>query len=194
MPNCQAAVRFRRLGQGRFGQRLAESGQCLVELGRLVGDALADDPAALRRLGNSKERQPGVAGVLGPGDNPVVGEFGILVAESGDAARYLVVLDSAPLGPTAVEDLTALQECLPELLAEAGVGDAVSVTLAGDTALAQGVVEETTDDLLRISTAALAVNLLMLVLFLRALVAPLYLLAANVLALCATLGLTVAVF
>jgi RND superfamily putative drug exporter len=34
----------------------------------------------------------------------------------------------------------------------------------------------------------------MLVLFLRALVAPLYLLAANVLALCATLGLTVAVF
>ncbi len=160
----------------------------------LEGDRLADDAAALRRLGNAIERQPGVAGVLGPGDKPVVGEFGVLVAESGDAARYLVVLDSAPLGATAIQDLSGLQERLPELLDEAGVGDAVTVALAGDTALAQGVVEETTGDLVRISTAALAANLLMLVLFLRALVAPLYLLAANVLALCATLGLTVAVF
>ena len=77
--------------------------------------------------------------------------------------------------------------------AAAGFAD-VGTALAGDTALAQGVVERTGDDLLRIAVAALSVNLLLLVLFLRALVAPLFLLASTVLALGAALGLTVWVF
>ena len=115
------------------------------------------------------------------------------MTSDGDAARYLVVLDSAPLGAQAIADVSALQDRLPALLDDAGVR-ATGTALGGDTALSAGVVDSTTDDLLRISLAALAVNLLMLAVFLRALVAPLYLLAASVLALCAALGLTVLVF
>lgn len=66
--------------------------------------------------------------------------------------------------------------------------------MAGDTALSLSVVTSTTADLLRISLAALLVNLLLLVVFLRALVAPLFLLASSVLALGAALGLTTLVF
>jgi RND superfamily putative drug exporter len=159
----------------------------------LEGDDVAAQRPALERLETVLENAPGVAAVLGPGDSPVEGEFGVLVARSGDAARYLVIFDSAPLGARAVDDLSALRDRLPGLLEATGVTD-VRFGIAGDTALAEQIVEGTSDDLVRISVAALLVNLLLLVLFLRALVAPLCLLACNVLALAATLGLTVLVF
>lgn len=159
----------------------------------LEGDGIGDDADAVSRLGDALEREPGVAGVVGPGDSAVADDLGLLTAEDGDAVRYLVVLDSSPLESTAITHLAALQERLPDLLAGAGLEPEAS-NVAGDTALAGSIVDDTTDDLLRISVAALAVNLLMLVLFLRALVAPLYLLASSLLALTATLGITVTVF
>ena len=159
----------------------------------LQGDGLADDRDALARLGRLLQDQPGVAAVLSPGDLPVEGSFGVFVARSGNAARFLLILDSAPLGARAIDDLTALRERLPGLMRTAGLRP-VTVGVAGDTALSQGIVDGTTHDLLRISAAALLVNLLLLVLFLRSLVAPLYLLASSVLALAASLGLTVLVF
>ncbi len=159
----------------------------------LEGTDVADQSEQLGRLGGLLKQEPGVAAVLGPGDLPVDGTFGLLLAKSGDAARFLVVFDAVPLGARAIDDLAALRERLPGLLTRAGV-TGVSVGVAGDTALSQGVVEGTSADLLRISTAALLVNLLLLVLFLRALVAPLMLLASSVLALSASLGLTVLVF
>ena len=65
--------------------------------------------------------------------------------------------------------------------------------MAGQTALAAETVQQSKSDILRLSVAALAVNLLFLMLFLRALVAPVVLLAASVLALGAALGVTVLV-
>jgi RND superfamily putative drug exporter len=56
------------------------------------------------------------------------------------------------------------------------------------------VVEQTRDDLLRIAVAALAVNFLMLLLFLRAPIAAAYLLAGSLLSLAAALGLTMLLF
>lgn len=150
--------------------------------------------AALSTLGDLLQGQPGVVGVLGPGDLPqFMQEFDVLTTADDDAARYLIVLDSAPLGAEAVEDLRALREELPSLLADAGLAG-VAAGFGGDTAVADAVIEGTSDDLVRIIVAALAVNLLMLLLFLRALVAPLYLLACSVLALCASLGLTSLLF
>lgn len=159
----------------------------------LEADDVAADPAALRRLGTALKAQPGVAGVLGPGDLPSPGDQGVLVTPNGDAARYLLVLDSAPLGARAIDRLSRLQERLPQLVEGAGL-PVVQIAVGGDTALSAGVVRSTTDDLVRISLAALGVNLFMLTVFLRAVLAPLYLLAASVLALCASLGLTVLVF
>ena len=155
--------------------------------------AVAGQLPQLSALGTLLERQPGVAAVLGPGDLPGAGELGVLVARSGDAARYLVIFDSAPLGAVAIDNLGDLRARLPDLLAAAGLPEA-RVSVAGDTALSLSVVSRTTADLLRISVAALLINFVLLVAFLRALVAPLFLLASSVLALGASLGLTALVF
>ena len=118
---------------------------------------------------------------------------GVVLAPSGDAARMLVVLDSDPLGAKAIHDVGLLREVLPDLVTASGL-HGVAVSLAGDTALGQGLASSTSRDLYRIGIAAVIVNLLLLVVFLRALVAPLYLLACSVLALTAALGITVFVF
>jgi RND superfamily putative drug exporter len=137
--------------------------------------------------------QPGVAGVLGPAQNIAQRELDIVLASSGGAARMLVVFDQDPLGASSIGDLSKLRTRLPELAERSGLGD-VRVSIAGDTALAEGLVRSTRHDLGRIAVAAVAVNLLLLVVFLRALVAPLYLLASSILTLAASLGITVWLF
>ena len=160
----------------------------------LEGPGVGRRPTELARLGQALESQPGIAGVLGPADVPDVPvDVDVLTTADGNAARYLVVYDSTPLGAQATSDLRALRAELPALLERAGL-PGVRGSFAGDTALSEGLVDATTDDLLRITVTALAVNLLMLLLFLRALVAPLYLLACSVLALGSALGLTTLVF
>jgi putative drug exporter of the RND superfamily len=62
--------------------------------------------------------------------------------------------------------------------------------VGGDSALSADTANATHSDLLRVTPIALAVIFLMLALLLRALVAPVYLLAASVLGLLAALGLT----
>ena len=156
----------------------------------LLRDAdLADRRRNISVLEGLIESQPGVAAVLGPADIQIRTDLGLFVSRSGDAARLLIVLDDEPLGATAVDTLMRLQQRLPELLERANLSGTRS-GFAGDTAISAEIVEATQDDLGRISIAALAVNLLLLILFLRALVAPLYLLACSVLALAASLGLT----
>lgn len=157
------------------------------------GRDVTQQRGALQRLGELLEQRDGVAGVLGPGDQIVPVELGIVLSRDGNAARYLIVLGDQPLGAGAIDTVSRLRADLPALLRTAGLPGATA-NLAGDTAIAEGVVTGTMDDLKRITVATLLVNLLLLVLFLRALVAPLYLLAANLLALGATLGLTTWVF
>ena len=123
-----------------------------------------------------------MAGVVGPGlVPPQLEPFGAVLSQGGDAARYLLVLEDAPLGARAINTVSGLREAAPQLAAAAGLD--ASVGFGGDTSLAEEIVSRTTDDLVRISIAALAANLLMLAVFLRALVAPVVLLASSVLAL-----------
>jgi RND superfamily putative drug exporter len=70
----------------------------------------------------------------------------------------------------------------------------VEASLAGDTALAEETVDWLRGDFVRVALAALLVNFVLLALFLRALVAPLYLLFASALSLAASLGITTYVF
>ena len=135
----------------------------------------------------------GVAGVLGPQDEPAGLELSVLLAETGTAARYLIVLEDEPLGARAIHTVDRIRDTLPSMLGSAGLTDA-EVGLAGDSATASFIVAQTEDDLLRIAVAAVLANLLMLTIFLRALVAPVYLLLATVLSLGAALGLTTFVF
>ncbi len=159
----------------------------------LEGPGIGEKADEVAQFGEALEAQPGVAGVIGPGDLPAADDVGAFTATSGDAVRFLVVLDSTPLEATAIETLGRVEAALPQLAADANLGP-VTTLIGGDTALASGIIADTANDLVRIGLVALAVNFLLLVVFLRALIAPLYLLASSVLALGATLGLSVLFF
>jgi len=82
---------------------------------------------------------------------------------------------------------------MPNLLTATGLTGAQTL-VGGDSALSADTASATQSDLRRVAPIALAVILLMLVLLLRALIAPLYLLIASVLAVLAALGVTTYVF
>jgi len=137
--------------------------------------------------------QPGVAGVLGPREVPTARLAGVFLSTSGNAARYAVIFGHDPLGGIALNDLEHLEARAPGLFREAGLSG-VRIGFAGDTALARETVDLTLRDLARVAVAALAIDLILLMVFLRALLAPLYLLAASVLALGSALGVTTYLF
>ena len=118
---------------------------------------------------------------------------GLAISPDGAAARYVVVLSGDPLGSAGMDQYERLEERLPTLLGASDLGD-VETSFAGDTAVTSQTIDVTLRDLMRIAVAAVIVDLLLLILFLRALIAPVYLLAASVLALTASAGVTVVVF
>jgi RND superfamily putative drug exporter len=113
----------------------------------------------------------------------------IFVSRDGAAARYAVVLNQEALDAKAIDALQRVQDRVPAVLASSGL-DGARVSYAGDTVLAQDTVRAIRIDGVRIGITVLLVNLALLALFLRAIAAPLYLLAASVLALLAALGAT----
>jgi len=153
----------------------------------LQGPGLGNERDKLTRFTRELEKQDGVAGVLSPTLLPDEAVRGALVTKAGDAARFLIVLDHDPLGPTAIGDLDHVSRAMPALLHAAGL-DGIRYGVAGDTAVASELVAATNSDLRRIAVAVLVVNLVLLMVFLRAVLAPVLLLACSVLALAASLG------
>ena len=156
-------------------------------------DGIARERDNLARLQELLDAQPGVAQVIGPATNPTQRQLGAVLARTGDAARYLVILRADPLGAGAINRVESLRGQLDAFLALTGLSQA-QASFAGDTALSLETIEDTVADLLRIVPAVLIAVLVVLVVFLRGLVAPLYLVAAALLAPFAAIGLTVALF
>ncbi|RZU34572.1 MMPL family transporter [Blastococcus saxobsidens] len=154
---------------------------------------VADRREDLERLQAAIADQPGVAEVLGPAQNPLPDNYGVVFSADGSAARFVVILDSDPLAAPAIDDLRALDSRLEVLAAEAGLGNA-TVSLTGQTAIAGELAELTADNLRLTLLVALAVELVILVAYLRALLAPIALLITSALGVAAALGLTVVVF
>jgi RND superfamily putative drug exporter len=159
----------------------------------LRGPALGQHRDALRRLQESLSAEQGVAGVIGIANQPKQVHRPLFVNNSGNAARFAVVLDDDPLGTHAIHTLRRLRDHLPSMLERSGL-DGIRAGLAGDTALADDTVRTIHGDIARVALALLLANFLLLALFLRALLAPLYLLAASVLALTAAIGITTWLF
>jgi RND superfamily putative drug exporter len=160
----------------------------------VLGASVHSQPGALAALQRSLARQPDVAGVIGPASLPAdARQFNPMLARSGAAARYGIVQRTDPLGPTAVLAVSALQRRLPSLARKAGLTN-VRIEVGGDTAAIGEAITATKASLGLIALIMLAVMFLLLAVFLRALLAPVYLLAASILALLATMGLTVWVF
>ena len=159
----------------------------------VTGSGLGDQRGALGELGDLLARYPRVAGVIGPTEELGELDTGLFVAEDGTAARFILILDRDPLGDDAIDVITALRRIMPDMLARAGLSG-VDTAFAGDTALAAEAVDRMLHDLSRIAVVAVAVDLVLLMVFLRGFVAPLYLLVASALGLAAALGLTTYLF
>jgi RND superfamily putative drug exporter len=160
----------------------------------VTGPGVSAQTQALTRFQHELATQPGVAEIAGPAtlnELPGVARAAPnpLLAKSGNAARFIVVQDSDPLGATAISELRALTDRLPSLARSAGLAR-VSLEVGGETALTSDAISSVLADLSRVVVAILAVSLVLLAVFLRSLLAPVYLLFASVLAVFASLGLT----
>ena len=161
----------------------------------LVAEApgITDRRSELAALQTVLGNQPGVAAVAGPAASPTTEELGAVLARNGDAARYVLFLRDDPLGSAAVRRLSNLRERLDGLSEAVGL-DGVRWSVAGDTMLVAETIEDATNDLWRVAPAVMVAIALVLIVFLRGLVAPLYLVAIAALGPLAATGLTVAVF
>jgi RND superfamily putative drug exporter len=155
---------------------------------------VAADEGRLTRFARALEREPEVGAVVGAGLVPVPQRYApVLRTPSGDAVRWFVALRHDPYSAAGATDLGRLQHAMPRLLAGAGFRG-TDVLYAGDTALARETISRVNHDLLWVGIAAALVNLVLLSLFLRALVAPVLLVATSAMAIAATFGITVFVF
>ena len=132
--------------------------------------------------------QPGVAGVIGPATGPSRQPFGLVVSPDGNAVRYVLVGEKDPLSADAVRLLRNLDSRTGDLLDAAGLTGARAL-FAGDTAITGELIDTAGGDLLRVGPLVLLLVAIVLAVFLRALVAPLYLVAIATLAPLASLGL-----
>ena len=159
----------------------------------VLAPGVAGRTAQLARLQALVARQPGVAAVVGGAEQPPPPAPQVMVSRDGGGARLAVVLDSDPLGAPAIDHLRTLRDRMPQLLRGAGLSGA-RVVYGGQTALADDTVTRVLDDLARVAVVAVLVNFLLLALFMRALVAPLYLVASSILGLLATIGVSTVFF
>jgi RND superfamily putative drug exporter len=181
------AVAARAAGQG-FAPGVVSPTELLLRAPRIDRQR-----SALDRLETALARQPHVAGVIGARDQPTGRRFGGAFAPKGGAARYAIIFDSDPTEAPAIRHLERLQHALPSLLRRYGLGGA-RAGWGGETALGVETVDATNTSLWRVIGVAFAVNFVFLLLFLRSVFAPLYLLFASAAALAATFGLTVYFF
>jgi RND superfamily putative drug exporter len=155
----------------------------------LRGPGLGTRAAQLGRLEDAIARQRGVSAAIGAREEAAIGRRGAFVSRDGSTARLIVFLRGDPFSAPAIATVRRLDDHLPELLAASGLrGTAAALT--GATPLARDTVDASRNAIVRLAAAALLVNLLCMILFLRAIVAPLYLIAASSLALLAALGAT----
>ena len=148
----------------------------------------------LARLQRELAALPEIGAVLGAGAPQLPHRYEAAVrTPSGNAVRFFVAFRDDPYGSSGVSDLEHLERSMGGLLATARL-PAAHVLYAGDTALAQEGVDRVRGDMLKVGIAAALVNLLMLAVFLRSILAPIVLVASSALAIAATFGLTALFF
>jgi RND superfamily putative drug exporter len=164
----------------------------------VLGPGVTAQQPALARLQNELATRPGTAGVIGPANLPTAQSLNAqslhaVLAASGNAARYALIQRTDPLGATAIDQIRGLRQALPRLARSAGL-TGVRFEVGGETAVSVDAIDATVADMGRVALVIALVIIVLLAVFLRALLAPLYLLAASTLALLSALGLTVWIF
>jgi RND superfamily putative drug exporter len=160
----------------------------------LEAPGIGADDAALERLRASITRSRGVVGAVGAqaGDAiaSVTGAPDPMTSRDRNAARIVVVVGHDATSARGLADFRRLRDAMPRLVRDAGLPAGTRVAYGGEAPLGAETVDAVKDDLVRVGIAIAIVTFALLVLFLRALVAPLLLLAAGALGYLASLGLT----
>jgi RND superfamily putative drug exporter len=160
----------------------------------IEGPGVGARMVALAQLQHETTGEPGVAEVLGPGDLPIEDGAGIVSSKSGDAARMIVIYRTDPLSAEAISDVRSLRNDLPDLARRAGLPPDVRLSIGGETAIAGELTSLTGSSLFLTVLVAVAIELIILAIFLRALVTPVVLLATSALTVFAAFGLTTYLF
>jgi RND superfamily putative drug exporter len=190
MPHSSEVARAGAAAAAGFAPGMLAPTEVLV-IGPGAGSQAGSQAGAGNRLESVLRRQPGVASVVGPSVVPVSSP-NPMIARDGGAIRFALVYDTDPLNATAIGQVRVLTARLPALGRAAGLRG-VRYEVGGQTALTSDAISATASDLWRVGLAIVLATLLLLMVFLRALLAPVYLLAASVLAVLATLGLTIVI-
>jgi RND superfamily putative drug exporter len=134
-----------------------------------------------------------VSAVVGPGELPANLAASVFATSTGDAVRLFIVLGDDPYNAAAIGVFNQLQQRIPTVLSAAGLSDATTAW-SGATPAAADAVAATNTDIWRVALLAAVLMSLVLMLYFRAVPAPLLLIASSALGLAASLGVFVAVF
>ena len=171
-----------------FGPGIAGPTTVLLE-----APGVASQGSSLTALERVIKGSPGVAAVVGPGQLPLNLGAALFTTSNNDAARLVVVFRSDPYDAGAITAFTDLRQRVAGALPGAGLRDA-TVSWSGATPTAADAVAATAADLWRVALLAALLMSLVLMLYFRAVLAPLLLIASSALGLAASLGVFVAVF
>jgi len=180
-------IAYRQLSQG-FAPGVVAPTTLIV-----MAPGITERRPELARLQRRLERHPGVAGVIGPATSPSEREIGIVLSRTGDAARFVLIMEDDPHGASSVRTISRLRSTTDELLEQVDL-EAARPLYAGDTAIVADIIATANNDLFRVAPIVLLAVGLVLVVFLRALVAPLYLVLLAALSPLAAMGMAVVLF
>jgi RND superfamily putative drug exporter len=177
-------------------RQLADGVQLLVDQVRQMGPGLGDASSFLMAMRNNA-REPSMAGFYIPPQILTNSEFTtaatMFVSADGHAVRYLVQTDLDPFGTQAMDQVAQIMDAARSAQPNTELADA-TISIAGLPAVNADVRDYYNHDMRFILTMTILVVLLILIVLLRAVVAPLYLIASVAISFMSALGIGVVVF
>ncbi len=177
-------------------RQLADGVQLLVDQVRQMGPGLGDASSFLMAMRNNA-REPSMAGFYIPPQILTNSEFKtaatMFVSADGHSVRYLVQTDLDPFGTQAMDQVAQIMDAARSAQPNTELADA-TISIAGLPAVNADVRDYYNHDMRFILTMTILVVLLILIVLLRAVVAPLYLIASVAISFLSALGIGVVVF
>jgi RND superfamily putative drug exporter len=177
-------------------RKLADGVQQLVDQTKQMGAGMNDASALLLAM-KSDATSPSMSGFYIPPQVLTQDEFkkaaAVFISPDGHAARYLVQTNLNPFSTQAMDQVNAITDTARGSQPNTTLADA-SISMSGFSATLRDTRDYYNHDIKLIIVVTILVVLLILVSLLRAIVAPLYLIASVVISYLSALGVGVVVF
>jgi len=177
-------------------RQLADGVQELVEQTKKMGAGLSDASGFLLAM-KSDASAPSMAGFYIPPQVLVQDDFkkaaAAFVSPDGHAVRYLIQTDLNPFSTAAMDQINSIMDTARGAQPNTSLADA-KVSMAGFSVTLRDIRDYYNHDLRYIIAVTIIVVLLILIALLRAIVAPLYLIASVVISYLSALGIGVITF